>query len=160
VVVADGLGHGPEAALASDTVTAFFNAAGGLPSQWLTAAHAALRSTRGAAVAMAELDGSARTITFAGAGNIAGRVVSAVSDRALLSQHGTVGFQIRKLSDTTYPWPEHACLVLHSDGIAGRWSIADAPGLLQCDVAVIAAWLLRDNSRGRDDATVVVIRYR
>lgn len=160
VLVADGLGHGPDAAAASDTARACFDSAGGLPSQWIFAAHAAMRSTRGAAVAMAELDAAARTITFAGAGNIAGRVVSGLGDRSLVSQHGTAGIQIRKVSDVVYPWPEHACLVLHSDGITGRWTLADDSSLLQCDVAVIAAWLLRDHSRGRDDATVVVVRSR
>ena len=160
VLVADGLGHGPDAAAASDMARACFDSVGGLPSLWMAAAHAAMRSTRGAAVAMAELDAASRTITFAGAGNIAGRVISGVSDRSLVSQHGTVGLQIRKVSDVVYPWPEHACLVLHSDGITGRWSLAESAGLLQCDVAVIAAWLLRDHSRGRDDATVVVVRCR
>jgi len=158
VMVADGLGHGPVAAEAADLAVAFFARTSGAPSAVLSAAHPVLRSTRGAAVAAATLDGSARTITFCGSGNIAGRVVSGIEDRSLLSQHGTLGAQIRKLTDIVYPWPAHAVLVLHSDGITSRWTFDDAPGLLQCDPAVIAAWLLREHLRGRDDATVVVIR--
>lgn len=161
VVVADGLGHGPVAAAAADEAVVHFGRTPGTsPSQWLAGAHEVLRGTRGAAVAVAWLDATARTITFAGAGNVAGRIVSGVGDRTLLSQHGTVGLQVRKLQDVAYPWPDHACVVLHSDGITSRWNLADAPGLLQCDAAVIAAWLLRDHLRGRDDATVVVIRAR
>lgn len=160
VMVADGLGHGPVAAEAADAAVAFFLASGGTPSRVLAAAHPVLRSTRGAAAAVATLDARARKIVFAGAGNIAGRIVSGVDDRALMSQHGTLGVQVRRLDDIVYPWPDHACLVLHSDGVNTRWSFTEVPGLLQCDPLLIAAWVLRDHCRGRDDATVVVARCR
>jgi anti-sigma regulatory factor (Ser/Thr protein kinase) len=158
VLLADGLGHGPDAAEAADLAAAFFARSAGTPCQVLSAAHPVMRGTRGAAVAAATLDGLAKTITFCGTGNISGRVISGIEDRSLLSQHGTLGAQIRKLTDIVYPWPAHALLVLHSDGITSRWTLDKAPGLLQCDPAVIAAWLLREHLRGRDDATVVVIR--
>ncbi|MDB6000801.1 MAG: hypothetical protein JWP52_2500, partial [Rhizobacter sp.] len=83
---------------------------------------------------------------------------SGVEDRTLLSQHGTLGLQIRHLHDDVYPWPEHAVVVLHSDGIVSRWSLAGAPGILRCHPAVIAGWLVREYLRGKDDATVVVVR--
>lgn len=158
VLLADGLGHGPEAAEAADLAAAFFARSAGTPCQVLSAAHPVLRGTRGTAVAAATLDGSAKTITYCGAGNISGRLISGIEDRSLLSQHGTLGAQIRKLTDIVYPWPDHAVLVMHSDGITSRWNFDKAPGLLQCDPALIAAWLLREHLRGRDDATVVVVR--
>ena len=130
------------------------------PAQLLTVAHEALRSTRGAAVAVAVLDAEAGTLVFCGAGNIAGRLISGIADRSLLSQHGTVGLQIRRLNEVSYEWGEHAILVLHSDGLVTRWTLADVGGLLQCHPMVIAGWLIRDQMRGRDDATVVVVRRR
>ncbi len=160
VIVADGLGHGPGAAEASLAAVRVFDAAAAetSPAQVLERAHGALRITRGAAVAVVHLDAARGRLLFAGAGNIAGRIVSGVQDRSLLSQHGTVGLQIRRLQDVPYEWPEHSLLILHSDGLATRWTLADTPGLLQCDPLVIAAWLVREHSRGRDDVTVVVIR--
>lgn len=158
VLLADGLGHGPEAAEAADAATAFFQRTPGAPSQLLTQAHDILRGTRGAAVAMAHLSAADRSVTFAGAGNVAGRLLSGIEDRTLLSQPGTLGVQIRRLTDIVYPWPPHACLILYSDGIVGRWSLSELPGLLQADVALIAAWVLHRHGRGRDDATVVVVR--
>ena len=161
VMVADGLGHGPVAAEAADAALALFAARpADSPAQLLTLAHDALRSTRGAAVAVAALDAGAGTLLFCGAGNIAGRLISGIGDRSLLSQHGTVGLQIRRLQDMPYEWGEHAILVLHSDGLATRWTLADVGGLLQCHPMVIAGWLIRDQLRGRDDATVVVVRRR
>ena len=159
VVVADGLGHGPYAADASDAaLVVFASTATGVPSSTLDRMHMALRSTRGAAVAIAALDDEAGTLSFAGSGNICGRVLNGVEDRTLMSQHGTVGLQIRRPQDISYAWPDHALLILHSDGIATRWNFAETPGLLQCEPAVVAGWLLREHCRGRDDATVVVLR--
>jgi anti-sigma regulatory factor (Ser/Thr protein kinase) len=158
VMVADGLGHGPHAAEASAAAVESFQASQGRPSEVLRAAHEALRGTRGAAVTLVELDADADTITFAGAGNISVRVISGVEDRTLLSQHGTAGLQIRQTRDISAPWPAHALLVLHSDGLQTRWSLGGTDGLLQCDPSVIAGWLIRDHTRGRDDVTVVVVR--
>jgi anti-sigma regulatory factor (Ser/Thr protein kinase) len=161
VLVADGLGHGPIAEEAASTaVRVFESAAEGGPSQVLERAHQVMKGTRGAAVAMAELDAREGSIVFSGAGNIAGRLISGVEDRSLLSQHGTAGLQIRRLQDIRYEWSEHAMLILHSDGIVSRWNLGEARGLLQCDPCVVAGWLVRDHFRGRDDATVVAIRRR
>jgi hypothetical protein len=47
---------------------------------------------------------------------------------------------------------------MHSDGLSGRWSLDDWPGLRQRHPVVIATVLYRDFSRSTDDATVVVAR--
>ena len=159
LLVADGLGHGPmarEAAVAA--VDAFRIEAFRAPSDVLGSVHRELRSTRGAAVAMAQVDREKDELVFCGAGNVSAKLLSGVVDRTLISQHGTAGLQIRSLRDTTYPWPEHALLVVHSDGLNTRWTLDAVPGLLRCHPSVIAAWLIRDHARGRDDVTVVVVK--
>ena len=158
VIVADGLGHGPVAAEAAAEALKAFGTLRGSPAAVLERAHPALRSTRGAAVAIAELDADAGTVVYAGAGNISGRLISGIEDRSLMSQHGTLGVAIRRLQDVSYPWPDHSIVVLHSDGLVTRWNLKDVGGLLQCDPAVIAGWLLRDFTRGHDDVTIVVLK--
>ena len=159
VIVADGLGHGPVAAQAADeAIQGFAKAAAGSPSAVIERLHPMLRSTRGAAVAVATVDANAGTVTYSGAGNIAGRMISGIEDRSLMSQHGTVGVQLRRLQDVAYTWPDHAIVVMHSDGLATRWTLKDVGGLLNCDPAVIAGWLLREHTRGHDDVTVVVLK--
>ncbi len=157
-IVADGLGHGPIAAEAAAEALKAFGALRGSPAAVLERAHPALRTTRGAAVSIVQLDAGAGMVVYAGAGNISGRLISGVEDRSLMSQHGTLGVQIRKLQDVTTAWPDHSIVVLHSDGLATRWNLKDVGGLLQCDPAVIAGWLLRDHTRGHDDVTVVVLK--
>lgn len=158
VIVADGLGHGPVAAEAADEAIRGFAKAAGTPAAMLERLHPVLRSTRGAAVAIAAVDAKSGTVTYAGAGNIAGRMISGIEDRALMSQHGTLGVQVRKLQDISYVWPDHALVVMHTDGLATRWNLKELGGLLQCDPAVIAGWLLREHTRGHDDVTVVVLK--
>jgi anti-sigma regulatory factor (Ser/Thr protein kinase) len=159
LMMADGLGHGPEAAEASDLALALFQRLPATsPAALLEDAHATMHSTRGAAVAIADIAAGAAQLVLAGAGNIVGRLISGIGDRSLLTQPGTLGVQMRRLQDSVHAWPEHAILVMHSDGIVSRWSLAGAAGLLQCEPIVIAGWILRDHCRGRDDATVVVVR--
>ena len=158
VIVADGLGHGPFAADAAAQALKVFATATGSPSAILERAHPTMRSTRGAAVSIAEVDAQAGTVVYAGAGNVSGRMISGIDDRSLMSQHGTLGVQIRKLQDASYAWPDHSIIVMHSDGLISRWSLKDVGGLLQCDPAVIAGWLIRDFTRGHDDVTVVVLK--
>ena len=159
VLVVDGLGHGPDAETAALACVAAFGVAPfDPPSATLARADACMRKTRGASAAIAILDADARGVTFCGAGNIASRFTSGLGDRSFLCQNGTLGLQVGSLSDVVEAWPDHALFVMHSDGLPGRWDLRKAPGLLQCDPAIIAAWLIRDHIGGRDDAAVIVVR--
>lgn len=161
LLVADGLGHGPQAMEAADAAVAVLaDGPTGTPARVLERVHQALRSTRGAAVALAAATPDSGRLTFAGIGNIAGRILSGVDDRSLMSQHGTAGLQVRHVSDVAYDWPAHAVVVLHSDGFTSRWTLGDARDVLQHHPAVVAGWIARDQIRGRDDATLVVMRRK
>lgn len=161
VMLADGLGHGPHAAAAAQAAAAVFgrDPHGDLRAR-LEEAHRELRTTRGAAVTAVQLNGREGSVRSAGAGNITVRIVDGEADRTLLSQHGTIGVQIRRVEEIVADWPPHAAVVLHSDGIEGRWKPELIHPLLTHDPALIAAVLVRDHFRGRDDATVVVLRRR
>jgi hypothetical protein len=114
--------------------------------------------TRGAAVAVATIDAARTRVAYAGAGNIAATIEDGDSARHLVSVHGTAGHQVRRLQEFSYPFTSGSVLVMHSDGVSAHWSLGAYPGLQHRHPAVIAAVLLRDFSRGRDDATVVVAK--
>jgi anti-sigma regulatory factor (Ser/Thr protein kinase) len=161
VMLADGLGHGPDAAMAALAATAVFrDEPFADPRAGLQQAHEALRSTRGVALARVQLDSTEQQIRSVGAGNVLVRVVSGDSDRTVLSQHGTLGLQIRRPEEVRTDWPPHAVVVLHTDGIEGRWTPQLIHPVLGHDPALVAAVLVRDHCRGRDDASVVVLRRR
>ncbi|HEY1485864.1 MAG TPA: ATP-binding protein [Micromonosporaceae bacterium] len=159
VMLCDGLGHGALAALAAQAVVAAFHAAPpGGPKSVLDHIHAHTRHTRGAVVGVAELDPAATNVRFAGVGNIAATVLSDTGRRAMVSLPGIVGQQRREVREFDYPLPEGALVVLHSDGLTERWTLDDYPGLTSHAPVVIAAILLRDAARRRDDASVLVAR--
>lgn len=161
MIVVDGLGHGPDAAEAAHEGLAVFQEEPmAAPRQQLERTHARLRATRGAAVMMLQADATADTVRSAGAGNVLGRLVSGISDRTLLTQHGTAGVTIRTPDEQSVPWPPHAMLLACSDGIATRWPPESVLPVLGRDPTLAAAIVLRDHCRGRDDATVAVLRRR
>ncbi|MES2534980.1 MAG: ATP-binding SpoIIE family protein phosphatase [Pseudomonadota bacterium] len=159
VVVADGLGHGPEAALASQMAVRTLQQRPLLQAApLLEAMHLALRPTRGAAAAVATLDAPASRVTFAGIGNIAASVVDGESRKQLISHNGIVGNNLRKMQEFEFAWPVGSLLILCSDGIGTQWDLNARAGLRFCHPALIAGVLYRDFLRARDDATVVVIK--
>jgi anti-sigma regulatory factor (Ser/Thr protein kinase) len=159
VLVADGLGHGPAAAAAAAAAVRAFQAHAGDPAaDILAAAHAAMRQTRGAALGIAEVRPSRGELTFTGVGNIGGTILIPGASRSLVSQPGIVGHECRKIQTFSYPWSKESVLVLYSDGLLTRWTLARYPALRGRDPALIAAVLYRDFARGRDDVTVVVGR--
>jgi len=161
VMVVDGLGHGPDAATAAEAAVTVFQARPTVSlSVLLEECHGALRPTRGAAVAVAEVDLAAGQVRFAGVGNVAASIRTASDTRSLVSLNGTMGHGQVRVREFTYPWPADGLLILASDGLKTHWSLQDYPGLAARRPALVAAVLYRDHQRGSDDATVVVLRSR
>lgn len=159
LIIADGLGHGIEAARASNLAIQTFRTVAHQPaSQIITAIHAALRSTRGAAVAVAELFRNRRQILFSGVGNISAAIVGGGNVRHMTSHNGTAGVEARRIQVFEYAWPEDSLVVMHSDGLSTHWNLQQHPGLRFRHPGLIAGVLYRDHRRVRDDATVIVLR--
>ncbi|MBC8138991.1 MAG: ATP-binding protein [Fibrella sp.] len=159
-MIADGLGHGPEAAQAGQSaVRAFGQNFHKRPGMILEAVHSALHGTRGAAVAVADVDEDTQTVCFAGVGNIAGEILNDANS-SMMSHHGIVGFQMRKVQEFTHPYADDSLLLMSSDGIATLGSFAAYPTLLTLPAALIAGVLYRDFQRTNDDSTILVGRIQ
>ncbi|MDR5783115.1 ATP-binding protein/SpoIIE family protein phosphatase [Caballeronia sp. LZ065] len=163
VMVADGLGHGPLANVAAIEAAKVLGTHGEQPlDRIMDLANDALRATRGAAVGIARMPASGSKagmpVTFAGIGNISASVWTEASHRHLVTHSGIVGHGSRRAQIFDVPYPPHALVVLHSDGLATRWDLARYPGIAMRHPALVAALLYRDFARGRDDITVFVAR--
>lgn len=164
LIVADGLGHGFDAAVAADAAVAIcddtlYQRPDQSPAIILQRAHLALKGTRGAAVAVAHINCEQSTLSFAGVGNISVCIrYQNASNRHLLSHNGIVGSNLRKLQEFSEAWESSALLIAHSDGINTRWDIGAHQDLEDAHPALIAAVIYRDFARGRDDSTVIVVR--
>lgn len=159
VMLADGLGHGIDAAEAAQEAVATFRKRQDLaPGEILGYLHDALRKTRGAVAAVAEIRPAERVLTYAGVGNISAVVLAAGGSRSLVSHNGTLGMVTARIQEFRTPWTEDGILVLHSDGLQSKWDLASYAGLMARHPAVIGGTLLRDFRRKRDDASVVVVK--
>jgi serine phosphatase RsbU (regulator of sigma subunit) len=160
IMVADGLGHGYEAGVASQEAVRILRGYSDVtPVQLLERVHQALRSSRGAAVAVARIDRVRGKLTFCGVGNISAQIYAGSrAGQHLVSVNGTAGHQTQRIREFSYPWPRNGMLVLHSDGLTSSASIEAQPAVALREPSLIAGVLYRDFSRGQDDATVVVAR--
>jgi len=162
VVVVDGLGHGPKAAIAAKAaISALENRAREPVTSLLQHCHRALRGTRGAVVSLASFNVLAGTMTWAGVGNVNGLLVraNAKSDRpqeTLLPRGGVVGYQLPSLYPETIQVAHGDMLILATDGIRSRFTqdlMLDGPA------QQVADYILTHHSRGTDDALVLAARY-
>jgi anti-sigma regulatory factor (Ser/Thr protein kinase) len=157
----DGLGHGPEAAkAAAGAIEALEKRPAATPADVVQTAHDLLRITRGAALSVARIDYRSDEVRFAGIGNVGAIVYDGMARRALVSHNGIVGHNMRKVQEFTVPFPPGALCVLTSDGIQTQWDLSAYPGLHVHAPALVAAVLMRDYIRRRDDAMVLVARRR
>jgi Stage II sporulation protein E (SpoIIE) len=161
LMLCDGLGHGPLAGVAARAaMTGFASASPEGPGAVLYHLNEHLRNTRGAVAAVAEIDRAAGAVRFAGIGNVTATIVDGQRRRVMASMPGIVGQLAgdarRSVREFDYPLPDGALVILHSDGLTDRWDLADYPGLAARAAVTIAATLLRDAGRRRDDASVLV----
>jgi anti-sigma regulatory factor (Ser/Thr protein kinase) len=159
ILVADGIGHGPQAADAATAASVAFGARPfSSPAGTLEVIHDAVRHTRGAAAAIAQIEQRTGVLSFAGVGNVSAAICSNGTTRQAVSHNGTLGHQARHFRDYTYPWPPDSLFVMHTDGLKTHWSLDQYAGVKARHPAVVASILYRDYSRQRDDVTVLVAR--
>ncbi len=159
--VADGLGHGTIAMEASAEAARVFEGMRAPESvtDVLEQVHGALRKTRGAAAAVAQIDVTRNEVSYGGVGNISGVIVTGTAARSMVSHNGILGHEVRKMQEFVYPWSRNSVLIMHSDGLA-TWHLDNYPRLLSRHPSIVAGVLYRDFRRERDDVTVLVARER
>jgi anti-sigma regulatory factor (Ser/Thr protein kinase) len=160
LMIADGLGHGPLAQEASRAAVRAFNAERYVSlADTMERVHLALKPTRGAAVAIAELDASQECVTYTGVGNIAGTILTVAKPAHMVSMNGTMGVGIPHIRMFKYPWKPGSTLVMNSDGLKTQWQLDAYAGIMEKHPALIAGVLFRDFSRDSDDVTVAALRW-
>lgn len=163
LMLADGLGHGPEAARASTAaVEAVLRRPHLAPAEALRRLHEELGATRGAAVVVAQLDTRTGRLRFAGVGNIGARLREGDRWRSLLSRPGIVGHhRPGTVREDDLAWSAGSVLILHTDGLPSSWVPPSDPCLTEADPAVTAAVTIRDAGSAarpvRDDTAVAVL---
>ncbi len=158
VLLVDGLGHGPEAERAALAAKHRIRQSSDVGLDMLQSLHAALASTRGAALGLLEAELPGGPVYFSGIGNTAGMLMGSGKRRSLVSINGIAGHQMRRPQRFEVPVDQDWLLMMYTDGLSSQISLDPYPGLRNRHPAVVAAVLYRDFARGNDDATVLVAR--
>ena len=161
LLAVDGLGHGHIAQEAAQAAISVFLSHPHLAGESMVRQiDLALKSTRGAAILLVEIDSVRQRLSSAGVGNIAGAIYSNSECRHLISMNGIVGYRMGQVRFFEYDWQPGSVLIVHSDGLRNRWRLEDYSGLISKSSALIAGVLLRDAARGTDDASIAIVRSR
>lgn len=160
ILVIDGLGHGPRAAAAAEeTLKAFALRRDKDLVTLMENLSEDVRATRGSVAGLLQIEAANNRAYYGGIGNITAMVAAPGSaTRRLISRDGRLGGPARSLQTEELDLRPGDTLILHSDGIATLRGIDRMTGLLRHSPGLIAASLMRDHNRGRDDACVVVAR--
>jgi phosphoserine phosphatase RsbX len=159
IAVMDGLGHGPEAHEATSAAIATIAQIPDAPLPTLfESCNTALRRTRGVVMTVASIakDGQ---MEWLGVGNVEAIVVRSAlphQHEGVLARGGVVGWRLPSLRMRDSRLDTGDLLVMATDGIRADFASSIDP-ILAPDV--IASAILRESSRGHDDALVVVARY-
>lgn len=158
ILVTDGLGHGEGAAEASRRAVEMFRQSPfDDPTSLVSRIHSELATTRGAALALAQIDLISDRLTFVGVGNITARVYSRYSSFGCVSIQGIVGGSLGRLKPYEYEWSSGARLLMYSDGIVSAAKLGERT---ISSANMTAAEIYRDFCRLNDDATVVVVKSK
>ena len=158
----DGLGHGPEAAIAARECAAILKSNAGEPLEALVhRCHDGLRATRGVALTLGRIDARRDLLSWLAVGNVEGLVLRRGLVRgptldAVLQRGGVVGYRLPGLKVSEVALAPNDLIVFASDGIRSGFVNALDLGL---GVQELAEQICSRFARGSDDALALVVRY-
>ena len=160
LMLADGLGHGPEANKAvNEAAEAFRLCPDYSPTETLRFLHSQIRKTRGAVIDIIGYEYESKRWSAAGIGNIAVRMIGPITFRNHMSYNGIVGHNIPgTMSDQHYSADDFNQVMLCSDGIKTRIDLSKYPQMSKYDQTIFAAAIYKDHARKNDDMSVVMAK--
>lgn len=159
VGIIDGLGHGPEAAVAARAGVDALRLDPAQPVlQLIEDCHRAVRATRGLVLSLASIDAIRGEVSWAGVGNVEAVIFPPGKDRPLdriVPRSGVVGYRLPPMRAVTLPIAPGSTIVFGSDGL--RHDFVDQA--VVDDLGSAADYLLETFGKTDDDATVLLVRY-
>ncbi|HEY5531156.1 MAG TPA: SpoIIE family protein phosphatase [Candidatus Anoxymicrobiaceae bacterium] len=162
VCAIDGLGHGEEAAVASELAKEIMERhASESLIDLLKRCDSQMKHTRGAVASLARFDTDEHTLSWLGVGNVDGVLYHHGSDgkverESMASRGGVIGYMMPSLRVSTFELRAGDTLVLATDGLSGGFSDHIE---YHADLSVIVSSLLQDYGKTGDDALVIAARY-
>lgn len=160
VAVADGLGHGPEAAVAAETAMACIGSALDGPLEKLFwQCDMSLQATRGVALSVVVIEKQSGLMTLASVGNIRTLLIQEGKDRRFGATRGIVGGGYGRLNPEHFKIKAGDVLALFSDGVDEFADVRKAMLSIIDLTAQCAASLLEKLANREDDAALLLYRH-
>ena len=158
--VIDGVGHGPNAAIAAVTAKNYIEANSEAPlTEILQGVHEVLKSTQGGVVCLCRIELKSGQLTMAGIGNITCRIFRGLDSERLLSREGILGYMVSTPREHTRKLDNAALLLMHSDGVREHFELFEYPDLLKGNAASVAARVVDTLGKNNDDASCLAVRF-
>ena len=159
LAIIDATGHGPRAGSAADTAVSLVRQEAGQDLfRLMTALHAALQGSQGAAVGLIFVDLRTRIFRYLAVGNTRAVRIGGRPWRGV-SHEGVLGDRLPSFPEQTERLDPGDVLMLSTDGLPGRESERMASSLSYRDAAVITRRVLGDLAKPHDDASCVVFKW-
>jgi signal transduction histidine kinase/ActR/RegA family two-component response regulator len=158
VCMADGLGHGEQAEIAARAAVAYVGEHRREPLlELVTGCDAALRHTRGVALALAVVRHDTLRLAYLAVGNIRAHVLAKKS-RRLTSTPGIVGGGFKKPYEEALTLRQGDLLVLTTDGLAKNMDPGPRSKLLMRELSEVVRDMVDAWGRHDDDAGALILR--
>lgn len=162
LAVADGLGHGPEAAYAGKTFqNVLVRHKDETPEKLIRLSHDALKNTRGIACTIVTIDSQQNLLSWISVGNVEGIVrrcnPAASSIEYVTMRGGIVGYRLPELQTSYLRLTECDILALATDGINSDFT-STVSSVHPPDV--LAARILDHYAKPADDALILIARWQ
>lgn len=156
--IADGLGHGKEAAAAAAAAVGYVGDHRQEPLQAVfEGCNKAIAGTRGVAMGIAVMDLPDGRLSYSAIGNTRGMVYGK-KNTWLNGDYGIVGAGYRRLAPEDHVVDPDALVVLWTDGIPEALDLSGCGPDILADPQLLAEHLVADRALGTDDAAVLVFR--
>jgi negative regulator of sigma-B (phosphoserine phosphatase) len=162
VAVADGLGHGYEAAIAAKVAINTLTSHADLPLlDAVRCCHEALIRTRGVAMCVAYLEWSDETLTWLSIGNVAALMLHPddrgnIQREHVLMRNGVVGHRLPPVRSAIHPIRRGDLLIFATDGVHEGFETSVR---FSASLQEIADHVLVRHGKISDDALVLVARW-
>ena len=158
--LADGLGHGEQAARAvQEAGIAFANCQELDPPEILRYINSSVRKTRGLVGMVAIFDIAKKTWGVCGVGNITTKINGPTLSRNYLSYNGIIGLNLpRTMNSQQIIHEKGQYMIMCSDGLRSRWDTLKYVGIGRYDLTILASSLIKDFTRTTDDASVAICK--
>lgn len=158
--IIDGVGHGPNAAIAAVTAKNYIEANSEAPlTEILQGMHEVLKSTQGAVACLCRIDLKSGQLTMAGIGNITCRIFRGLDSERLLSREGILGYMVSSPREHSYRLDNSDLLLMHSDGVREHFELFEYPGILKGNAAAVAERIVETLGKNNDDASCLAVRF-